>query len=104
MSSRRWTESAKHVSKHVQARVKTQFPPAFLSNRSRQNNSKNFDQKIIKCTGGKGADGFQMFRRERDQPLMGPDGGNGGNGGHVVVVGSKHHNTVHSRMSVTLGY
>lgn len=35
-----------------------------------------------------------LFRRERDQPMMGPDGGNGGNGGHVVVVGSKVHNTL----------
>ena len=26
--------------------------------------------------------------------MMGPDGGNGGNGGHVVVVGSKVHNTL----------
>ena len=64
------------------------FPPILKNNlKGYQANRRNFDSVVINCVGGKGGDGFMMFRRERDQPMMGPDGGNGGNGGHVIIKG-----------------
>lgn len=40
----------------------------------------------IKVTAGNGGDGHVSFRREKNIPKGGPDGGNGGNGGNVYIV------------------
>ena len=96
-----WAEASKSIGSQIKQKLNTHFPPITLRNNGRHNdistrkrNINHFDTKVIKCIGGKGGNGFMLFRRERDQPMMGPDGGNGGNGGHVVVVGSKMHNTL----------
>jgi len=46
---------------------------------------KYFDLAMINVRGGSGGHGCKSFRREKNVPLGGPDGGNGGNGGHVYL-------------------
>ncbi|MBT3238743.1 MAG: GTPase ObgE [Rhodospirillaceae bacterium] len=46
---------------------------------------KFLDEAKIHIKSGDGGDGCVSFRRERNIPLGGPDGGNGGRGGDVVV-------------------
>jgi GTP-binding protein len=43
---------------------------------------------------GDGGNGSISFRREKYVPKGGPDGGQGGDGGDVILVGSKHFNTL----------
>lgn len=43
------------------------------------------DSTAITVVSGRGGDGQTSFRRERNVPLGGPDGGDGGNGGSVVL-------------------
>lgn len=43
----------------------------------------------ISVKAGRGGDGAISFRREKFEPLGGPDGGDGGNGGSVIILGDK---------------
>ncbi len=52
------------------------------------------DQVRIFVKAGRGGDGVSRFRREKFVPRGGPNGGDGGNGGNVVVVASRHLNTL----------
>ena len=46
---------------------------------------KFLDQARVHVRAGNGGNGCQSFRRERNIPRGGPDGGNGGNGGNIIV-------------------
>jgi len=46
---------------------------------------KFFDEVRIYVKGGRGGDGCISFRREKNIPRGGPDGGDGGDGGSVIV-------------------
>ena len=52
------------------------------------------DQVVITVESGKGGNGVVHFRREKYVPRGGPDGGDGGRGGDVVLVVSRHLNTL----------
>ena len=55
---------------------------------------KFIDQTEIWITSGSGGDGIVSFRRARNMPKLGPDGGNGGNGGNVFLIADKGLNTL----------
>lgn len=44
------------------------------------------DEVELKLASGKGGPGCVSFRREKYEPLGGPDGGDGGDGGDVVLI------------------
>lgn len=46
------------------------------------------DETSITVISGKGGDGLVSFRRERNLPFGGPDGGDGGNGGDIILRAS----------------
>src|SRR5699024_10100931 len=52
------------------------------------------DSVRLSIASGKGGDGFVSFRREKFEPLGGPDGGDGGNGGNVYIIGDENINTL----------
>ena len=52
------------------------------------------DEAHIKVQAGKGGAGCLSFRREKNVPRGGPDGGDGGQGGSVFVVANSHLNTL----------
>lgn len=52
------------------------------------------DEVIIQVKAGDGGDGCVAFRREKYVPRGGPSGGDGGRGGDVVLVASRHENTL----------
>lgn len=52
------------------------------------------DYVRIYCRSGKGGRGSVSFRRERNVPKGGPDGGDGGEGGDVVLRGNKNYWTL----------
>lgn len=47
------------------------------------------DEVIVKLYAGAGGDGCTSFRREKCEPMGGPDGGNGGKGASIIFVGDK---------------
>ncbi len=46
------------------------------------------DYVKIYCQSGNGGSGSAHFRREKAEPMGGPDGGDGGRGGHVILRGN----------------
>ncbi|NIH41072.1 MAG: Obg family GTPase CgtA [Buchnera aphidicola (Periphyllus aceris)] len=52
------------------------------------------DEAIIKIKSGNGGDGIISFRREKNAPKGGPDGGDGGNGGSILFKADKNLNTL----------
>lgn len=52
------------------------------------------DEAIIHVYAGKGGDGCLSFRREKDIPFGGPNGGDGGDGGSVYLEASPDMNTL----------
>jgi len=52
------------------------------------------DEASIRVHAGKGGDGSASFRREKNVPFGGPDGGDGGRGGSVVLEGDSGLNTL----------
>lgn len=55
---------------------------------------KFIDEATIRVTAGKGGDGCLSFRREKNIPRGGPDGGDGGDGGSVYLVVDRGMNTL----------
>ncbi len=55
---------------------------------------KFIDEAKIQVIAGKGGDGSASFRREKNIPFGGPDGGDGGRGGSVFVVADRNINTL----------
>lgn len=47
------------------------------------------DEVVVKLFAGNGGDGCTSFRREKCEPMGGPDGGNGGRGASIFFVGDK---------------
>ncbi len=52
------------------------------------------DEVIVKLYAGNGGDGCTSFRREKCEPMGGPDGGNGGRGASIVFVGDRNLKTL----------
>ncbi len=52
------------------------------------------DSTTVRVRAGRGGDGSPSFRREAHVEFGGPDGGDGGRGGNVVLVGSKHEDSL----------
>ena len=46
------------------------------------------DYVKIHCRSGRGGRGSTHFRREKFEPMGGPDGGDGGRGGHIILKGN----------------
>lgn len=57
---------------------------------------KFIDEAEILVTAGDGGAGLVSFRRARNAPRLGPDGGSGGIGGDVIVKGDRNLNTLNS--------
>lgn len=55
---------------------------------------KFIDEAKIQVLAGKGGDGSASFRREKNIPKGGPDGGDGGRGGSVIAVADRNINTL----------
>src|SRR6266478_4586626 len=52
------------------------------------------DEARIEIHSGKGGDGAVSFRREKNVPRGGPDGGDGGSGGSVYAIADRNINTL----------
>lgn len=57
---------------------------------------KFIDKSQILVRAGDGGNGISSFRRARNLPKLGPDGGNGGHGGDVYIIGEANLNTLSS--------
>jgi GTP-binding protein len=55
---------------------------------------KFIDEARIEVHSGKGGDGVVSFRREKNIPRGGPDGGDGGSGGSIYAVADRNINTL----------
>ncbi|CAL4322367.1 Obg family GTPase CgtA [Buchnera aphidicola] len=55
---------------------------------------KFIDEAIITVQAGNGGHGIISFRREKNAPKGGPDGGDGGNGGSIIFQANKNLNTL----------
>ena len=55
---------------------------------------KFIDEAIINIYAGDGGNGIASFRREKYEPMGGPNGGDGGNGGDVFLVADRSLNTL----------
>ena len=55
---------------------------------------KFIDEAKIQVIAGNGGDGSASFRREKNIPKGGPDGGDGGRGGSVIAVADRNINTL----------
>jgi GTP-binding protein len=52
------------------------------------------DEVFVKVTSGDGGGGMVSMRREKFEPLGGPDGGDGGRGGNVILVADENLRTL----------
>lgn len=52
------------------------------------------DECVIKAFAGDGGRGCSSFRREKYEPMGGPNGGDGGKGGDVVLIGDENANNL----------
>ena len=52
------------------------------------------DRVKIRVKAGQGGNGCVSFRREKNVPRGGPDGGDGGRGGNVIAQAHEHLNTL----------
>ena len=52
------------------------------------------DEAVISITAGNGGNGCSSFRREKNVPRGGPDGGNGGSGGDLILKSTNRLNTL----------
>ena len=43
------------------------------------------DEVLIEVSAGKGGDGCMSFKRAKNLPRGGPDGGDGGDGGNIII-------------------
>lgn len=55
---------------------------------------KFIDEATIKVYAGDGGNGVATFRREKYEPMGGPDGGDGGRGGSIFAVADRNINTL----------
>ena len=55
---------------------------------------KFIDEATIKVYAGDGGNGIATFRREKYEPMGGPNGGDGGRGGSIVVLADRNINTL----------
>jgi GTPase len=55
---------------------------------------KFIDEATIKVYAGDGGNGIATFRREKYEPMGGPNGGDGGNGGSVYAIADRNINTL----------
>ena len=53
------------------------------------------DEVVIEVTAGKGGNGCMSFRREKNLPRGGPDGGDGGKGGSIFIRAKEGLNTLY---------
>src|SRR5688572_15583383 len=55
-----------------------------------------FDEATITVKSGDGGNGMSHFHREKYVARGGPDGGDGGRGGDIIIVATRHQNTLQS--------
>ena len=55
---------------------------------------KFIDEATIKLFAGDGGNGVATFRREKYEPMGGPNGGDGGTGGSVFIEADRNINTL----------